>query len=738
MITNESKQITFEEFSEILGAIEEQPKWRHTADKEMDYADGNQLDSELLAKQRELGIPPAIEDVISPALLSIQGYEATIRTDWRVTPDGEEGGQDVADALNYRLNQAERKSRADKACSDAFRTQIACGIGWVEVSRETDPFKFPYRCNVVHRNEIYWDTSSTQSDLSDAKWLLRQRWIAADRLELMFPQCKEVISGLSKHGSGYFYESLGDGGHSTGFENAWGDGRHPTISEERWRNSKHKELCVSELWYRRWENVVVLQTEDGRIFEYDEDNIKHNVAIMSGKVQTSRATVSRMHRAYFIGDYKLADSKSPYPHQHFPYVPFFGFREDATGIPYGYVRSMKYAQDNLNSGNSKLRWGMSVVRVERTKGAVAMSDAQFRRQIARSDADIVLDEQHMRQPGARFEVRRDYELSAQHYQMLNDARATIQRVSSVTSGFMGKSGNATSGYQEQMQIEQSNQALARMMDNFREARSQVGELLLAMIIEDMGTKQQRIVISGDVINREREVYLNVPEKDPETGFVYLSNDISRVRLKVSLEDVPSTTSYRVQQLNAFSEALKSLPAEYQAAALPFMVSLMDIPNKEKVIEAIDKVHQNITPEQMQEQVDQAVKDALVKSGHDIKARELEIKERKVQSEIREIDARSVQLGVQAAYAAMQSGAQIAQMPQIAPIADMVMQSAGYVRPAQGDDPNYPTPPEGLVSGDEVQSVHNTDPMNPPTPASANGAMQGIETPAVSDNLPAGM
>lgn len=738
MITNESKQITFEEFSEILEAIEEQPKWRHTADKEMDYADGNQLDSELLAKQRELGIPPAIEDVISPALLSIQGYEATIRTDWRVTPDSEDGGQDVADALNYRLNQAERKSRADKACSDAFRTLIACGIGWVEVSRETDPFKFPYRCNVVHRNEIYWDTSSTQGDLSDAKWLLRQRWIAAERLELMFPQCTEVISGLSKHGSGYFYESLGDGGHSTGFENAWGDGRHPTISEERWRNSKHKELCVSELWYRRWENVVVLQTEDGRIFEYDEDNIKHNVAIMSGKVQTSRATVSRMHRAYFIGDYKLADSKSPYPHQHFPYVPFFGFREDATGIPYGYVRSMKYAQDNLNSGNSKLRWGMSVVRVERTKGAVAMSDAQFRRQIARSDADIVLDEQHMRQPGARFEVRRDYELSAQHYQMLNDARATIQRVSSVTSGFMGKSGNATSGYQEQMQIEQSNQALARMMDNFREARSQVGELLLAMIIEDMGTKQQRIVISGDVINREREVYLNVPEKDPETGFVYLSNDISRVRLKVSLEDVPSTTSYRVQQLNAFSEALKSLPAEYQAAALPFMVSLMDIPNKEKVIEAIDKVHQNITPEQMQEQVDQAVKDALVKSGHDIKARELEIKERKVQSEIREIDARSVQLGVQAAYAAMQSGAQIAQMPQIAPIADMVMQSAGYVRPTQGDDPNYPTPPEGLVSGDEIQPVHNTDPMNPPTPASANGAMQGIETPAVSDNLPAGM
>lgn len=106
----------------------------------MDYADGNQLDTDLLRRQQALGIPPAVEDLIGPALLSLQGYEAVTRTDWRVTPNGDVGGQDVADALNYRLNTAERQSGADRACSEAFRPQIACGIGWVEVSRESDPF----------------------------------------------------------------------------------------------------------------------------------------------------------------------------------------------------------------------------------------------------------------------------------------------------------------------------------------------------------------------------------------------------------------------------------------------------------------------------------------------------------------------------------------------------------------------------------------------------------------------
>ena len=108
------------EYQEILNEIEQQPRWRAIADSEADYADGNQLDGELLKKQRELGLPPAVENLIGPALRAIQGYEQSVRTDWRVTPNGEVGGQDVADALNYKINQAERNSKADKACSDAF------------------------------------------------------------------------------------------------------------------------------------------------------------------------------------------------------------------------------------------------------------------------------------------------------------------------------------------------------------------------------------------------------------------------------------------------------------------------------------------------------------------------------------------------------------------------------------------------------------------------------------------
>lgn len=747
----EDDALTLDELTEIMHEIEEQPHWRHIADKEMDYADGNQLETELLNRMKAIGIPPAVEDMIGPALQSVEGFELQTRTDWRVKANGDTGSDDVADALNFKLNQAERLSKADKACSDAFRPQIGCGIGWVEVKREQDPFKYPYRCVKVHRNEIHWDFKSVENDLSDARWLRRTRWIHPKRLVQAFPQHRELIETVGRYGGSWWQEAgVLDGGSNTGLQNAWLDARSYTVSEQYWYNPTSKEINIAELWYRRWVRVPVLKFSDGRVVEYDANNMIHDLAIYQGIARVEHANISKVRRSYWLGPHCLFDGPTPYSHHYFPYVPFWGAREDNTNIPYGFVRRMKFSQDSINSGISKLRWGMSVTRVERTKGAVAMTDEQLRRQVARPDADIVLDAAHMARPGARFDVKRDFELSQQHFQLINDNRAAIERVSNITSGFQGKNGNATSGKQEQLQIEQSNQTLMKIMDNFREARTLIGEMLLSMIVEDMGDREQTVIIEGDAVREDRTVVINKPEID-EIGYPYVSNDVQRIRLKVVLDDVPSSTTFREQQLNALSEITKSLSAEIQTAVLPYVMALTDIPFKKDIIESIKQATQAQTPEQIEQQIQESVKQALAQAGNDIKLRELELKERKASSEIKEIDARSVQIGVQAAYSAMQAGAQVAQMPQIAPIADVVMQGAGYQRPnPMGHDPNFPTAEqtaardvrspylegEGAQLGSEglAEVQQNTSPMNPPVPQQGSTGMQGIETQRTSDNL----
>ncbi|MGX5661580.1 portal protein [Diaphorobacter nitroreducens] len=742
--------LTLSEYADIIDQAIDQPPWRGQADIEADYVDGNQLDSKLLQRLKAIGIPPAKENIIGPAIAAVCGYEAKTRTDWRVTPDGDPGGQDVADALNYRINQAERLSKADDAMSEAFRPQASVGLGWVEVARASDPFAHPYRCRAVHRNEIFWDMRAREKDLSDAAWLLRERFIKKQQVAAAFPKHKDLIAQAdSASGMGGYGGYVVEGGVSTGLQAGMDTSRAWTTREQAWYREESDEVCLVELWYRRWVSTVVLKMRGGRVVEFDMANPNHQAAVAGGHGILERATVARVRRSYWMGPHCLYDSGSPYPHRHFPYVPFWGYREDMTGIPFGLVRDMIFPQDNLNSTIAKLRWGMAATRTERTKGAVAMSDEQFRRQIARPDADIILDAEHFRaNQGARFEVKRDFQLNNQQFQLMADSRAALERVSGVTAAMQGRQGTARSGLQEQTQLEQSQVSIADLMDNFKEARTQVGELLMTLIIEDMGSDEQTIVIEGDTLNPPRTVLINHPEVDPETGMPYLSNDVQRTRLMVALEDVPTSSSFRAQQLNALSESAKAMPPDLQKVVLPFLIDLMDLPRKKQVVEAIRMAQAGgqADPEAIREQV----KHELM---HDLKERELAVKERVGDAQIEKMVREAVQVGVQSAFSAMQAAAQVAQMPMIAPVADTIMQRAGYQKPSSGgDDPNFPTAEQTAAmnikspyiqgAGPEVVEPaaadvrENTSPTFPPVPQEPSTGQRGIETPATGDNLPA--
>jgi len=753
--------LTVAEYREIHEEIDNQPReWRPVADREIEYADGNQLKTELLEAQRKLGIPPSMENLIGAALEGIRGHEEATRTDWRVTANGQPGGQDVADAISFKLNEAERNAKADDACSKAFYPQIGVGLGWVEVTKGDDPFAFPYQCKAVNRNEIHWDWAAQEDDLSDARWLRRQRWMHPSRLARVFPEHADLIRRFGKAGTGWWseYDDVGYGGGSTGMSRAFDVAREWTLAEDRWFNPFNKEVCATELWYRRWVDVVVLKSRDGRVVEYDEANPAHVHAVANRLVEFRRSVVARVRRSYWLGPHVLFDGPTPYAHRFFPYVPFWGFREENTRVPFGYIRNMLYQQDTLNSGNSRLRWGMSAYRVERTDGAVDMPDDVFRRTVGRLDADIKLSAAHMAQPGARFKVERDFQMNQQQLDMLANARQAIERVNPAAAGaFSGRRGTATSGVQEQTQVDQANQSLAHMMGNFRRGRTMVGELLMSMIVQDMGKEETTVVIAGDALTPERTIVINHPEEDPVTGYPYLSNDLQRTRLMVGLEDVPSSPTYRGQQLNAMSEVVKAMPPQFQAVVMPLMASLMDVPFKDQLVQALQQAGAQETPEQVEKRIQQAVAQALKDAGNELKARELDMKERKTDAEIKQIVAQAVQIGVQAAFGSMQGAAQVAQMPMIAPIADAIMQGAGYQKPSPGgDDPNFPVPaqtaamnikspyiqgqgpelaPEAEAEAGAVPPVReNTSPNFPPVPQDTGTGQTGIETAAPGDNL----
>lgn len=740
-------------FTKWMQELQEQPPWRSKADKEADYCDGNQLDSEVMRRARERGLPPAIEPLIGPTMDAITGMEAKTRTDWRVIPDSDKGQDDVPEALNFRLNQAERHSKADAACSEAYASQVKVGLGWVEVAREQDPFKYKYRACAVHRNEIWFDWLA-KPDMSDARYLIRRKWMPRKQAKLLFPDAADIIehagSGWQGINPGMFST---DGGISTGLATAQDNERGWSIEEQEWRDTFNSRVCLFEVWYRDWQRVLVITTPDGRVVEYDDDNPLHVEAAASGMVDVIYAVIGRVRLAWFMGPHRLSDQPSPYRHHKFPYVPFWGKREDRTGAPFGLVRGMIYLQDEVNARIAKMQWGLGAVRTTRTDGAVLDDDDAFREEIGRPDADIVLSAEAMRSGGV-FKVERDFELNRQQYDRLVDAREAIKRVAGVSDAFMGQGAQSQSGVMQAGLVEQSNQNLADINDNFKESRMNVGDLLLSLIIEDMGSAQQSVFIDGGGIKDDKTIALNVPMLD-EDGISYLDNDVQRTRLKVALSDVPSTPSFRTQQLAAMSEAFKSAPPEYQRVMMPHLFALMDVPNRQEMIEAIKQLGTTPSEAEIEQRIQQAVQEALTKAQTEIRMRELEQKQPLIDAQVQKTISESVNKAIEAQFGAIQTAQTITAIPQTAPLADTLLKSGGYkdhdaapivpsaapvggVMPAQSGQPAELTPEQ--VDAIQRQTPagarellgrrRNTSPQfpaNPSHPASPDvGVNAGIE------------
>jgi hypothetical protein len=746
--------LSLHEFTKWLTECNEQPAWRTRADRESDYYDGNQLDSEVMRRARERGLPPAIEPLIGPTIDAVLGHEAKNRTDWRVIPDGDKSGEEVAEAIGYKLSQAERMARADAACGEAYKSQIITGIGWVEVNRSHDPREYEYYSAAIHRNEIWFDWFA-KPDMSNARFLIRRKWCDRKQAKVMFPQHAALIDSASSGWHGYdFGTFLIDGGTGTDLSSAWARENAWTIEEMQWRDVYQNRVCLFEVWYRVWERALLIKSPDGRVVEYDANNPVHVEAVAAGFAKLYDAPIARVRLTWFMGPHKLSDTPSPFAHNHFPYVPFWGKREDRTGVPYGLVKGMIYLQDEVNARIARMQWGLAATRTTRTEGAVLDDDDTFRDEVARPDADIVLDADAMRQGGV-FKVERDFELNRQQYDRLIDAREGIKRTGGIYNAFMGQEGQALSGVAQAGLVEQSNQAIADINDNFKDSRRQVGELLLSMIIQDMGHTPEDVTIDGNGIKDDKVISLNVPVTDPDTGLSLYSNDVQRTRLKVSLSDVPSTPSFRAQQLGAMSEAFKSAPPEYQKVMMPYLFELMDVPNKRDIIQAIKEMGDSSpTPEQIQQQVDQAVQEALTKAQVELKTKELEQRQPLIDAQVKKTLAESVNKGVEGQFGAIQTAQTITAIPQTAPLADMLLKSVGFqdqdlppiipnaapvagVMPAQEGRPARLEPEQVAAiqrqqprTARELLSRRNTSPQfpaNPIAPADPDvGVNRGIE------------
>ena len=325
----------------LIDQCNNQPnEWRRRADKAHAYYDiGKQLTPEKEHKIRVLwGIEPVQINLVHGVINGVLGQEARMRTDVTIEADDDDF-QDVADVLSKFHKEASRESNADMAVSNAYAGQVKGGIGWVEVSRAMDPLDYHIRVQEVDRREIWYDWEAKNLGLMDARWLVRKRWYDLDEACAWMPEHKDV---LKRAINGWDLAAIPDDMTSPVYRSYQLE-RTTTISRDEWADSARKRVKLFEVWYRVPAVVAVLHTGPGRRIQYDENNPLHIMAVQRNIVKISRATTMQVRMAIFAGPHRLLDVATT--RRAFPYIPFFGFREDGDRSPYGLMEGMSSRQD---------------------------------------------------------------------------------------------------------------------------------------------------------------------------------------------------------------------------------------------------------------------------------------------------------------------------------------------------------------------------------------------------------
>lgn len=592
----------------FIGDAKNQPIWRPLADKCDNYYDCKQTDEKILAELRRRGQPDFDHNLIAPAIDGVLGLEAKTRTDWAVLAD-DDAGLEVVDALNQELNEAARIAQANRACSDAYAAQSKSGLGWVEVNRVSDPFAYKWRVNFVHRDEIWWDWDSTRPDLDDARWLFRKRWADTDTLKFAFPGYADLIDKVSKNwGDANVFNESETEGMPEWLSSAIATEMGTTISRDEWLDSERERALVYEVYYRVWDRKPVIRTPNGEAVLFDPKNPIHAAAVRSKRAIVEIASFKKMRMAYFIGPHRVIDIPSPHPHNKFPYVPFWGFRESKTRIPYGLIRRMIPAQDEINVRRRKLTWLLNKLTVIKEDDAVNMSDDELIDELLYGDSVVNLNkERQNRNEG--IDIQWGNEVAGQQFQVMQESMNLIQETAGIYNAFLGQDSNATSGVAIDSLVEQGTTTQGELNDNYRYGRQLVGELLLANIVADIGSREHVTKLNVNKPNEKTKIIILNGRAVDENGKETITNAVTRTKTQVVLSEITNTPGYRQAIARQMMEVIGQVPnPEIQVALFDTIIEMLDIPEdkRNELLKRIRKFNGNIDPESLSEEEKAAI------------------------------------------------------------------------------------------------------------------------------------
>ena len=556
---------------------------REDSERGRDYFDGKQYTAEETATLEARGQPIIVDNKIKDKVEYMEGVERRGRTDPKAYPRTQAHEQD-AEVATESIRYVFDKNRFPIIKSAVFQNLLIEGFGGCEVIVDKkDPKKILIR--KYRWDRIYRDPYSMEPDCSDARYRGLITWMDTDHAKEKWKDKEDVIDSTTKDAP----SSAGSTSHD---------------DKPRWVDSKRKRIQIFEHYCH----------EDG--------TIQRSVFCWGG----------------FLED----PAECPYVNdedEHEDPMVLQSAYIDRDGKRYGLVQRYMSLQEELNKRRSKSLHLLNSVNIIADAGAVeSIKDA--RDQVHRPDGYVE------KVQGMEFLVERHLDLSAAHFQLLQEASQALS-TTGPNAALLGQSGSI-SGRAKELDQQGGALQIGVLFDAIRDWQLRVSravwnrirqywdqEMWIRVTDDERGFRFVPInqpKVQGDLMAEQlrgqppeviqqavqqiaQDPRAQMPVIGPD-GQQVKKNEVAKLDMDIILDESPDIVTLQQEEFQKLIELAKVRPE------VPFDVLLEtsqlrgDV--KKRVLDKLEKQQQ--VPPQVQQQMQQQA-EALQKAAQEVQARE---------------------------------------------------------------------------------------------------------------------
>lgn len=582
-------------------AVDKSSDWRTQAKEDFEFVSGQQWKDEDKRALEKQGRPAITINKIKPLINVLSGYQRLNRYDIDFLPRTNDDMQlcnvrkgitkYVMDRCDYEYSE-----------SQVFIDGAICGIGWFEVKYEFDQEIGDGEAKVLREDPfgMYVDPESRKPDYSDAKYIIRARWVDKEELKLVYPEHAEDIDKQTR-----IYDKEED---SVEYENL----------DPLWYQKETKKLRLVECWYKTKQKETFYFLQDGSMIPKKQVTID---MFLNGLVEgTKTIPVTRVRVCAFFDNVMLEDIDSPYEHGEFPFIPFVVYNFGVGDISAGAVRDLKDPQREINKRRSQT---LHVLNTSSNSGWIAEEGAltpEQERRLRNMGAT----------PGAILHINTGAMAKVQRIQPPNppvglmeaeqQAQQDLPAISGINEALMGTDMPASSsGRAIELKQKQAITHIAPMFDNLRKAKKRIALLLWGRrghkgIIPQYYTEDKIYRVEGQNGQQFIRVNQQVQQQDPLHGVITQTlNDLSQGEFDIVIADTQASTTQRQAQMWSLVDAVSKLGVPGDMV-FDMIIDLSDIPNKEEIKQRWQQRQQAQQQQQAQQaQLEQAKQNSVSNS-----------------------------------------------------------------------------------------------------------------------------